>query len=264
MKFSPKLKITAFIVLLFLFLLSLNLTFLGNEVKNLLYLASFPIQEKLWRLGYNISDFLKFIFEMKTLKKENEKLELKLQELLAENAYLKELKNENEFLRESLNIGLEKEFELVLAKTTEKDFSSDLITINKGSDDGISEGMPVITQQKVLVGKINKVYRNFSKVMLISHKESLFPVKISETDILGVIKGRGNLDIFLDSVPQENEIKEGDLIITTALTEVFPEGLLVGEIEEVKKSDIDIYQKAEVKPFFDIKKIENLFVIISF
>lgn len=262
MKFSQT-KNKIFIALgILIFIIGLN--FFQKEVKNLFYFISSPIQKALWQSGDRISDFFGAISEMENLKKENEELKLKNQELLNENVSLKELKKENEILREALEIGLEREFKLEMSQVVGKDIAQDSILINKGSENGISEGMPVITQQKVLVGKIGDVYKNFSNVLLISSPKSAFDVKIAESEIFGVIKGKGNLKIFLDLIPQDKEIKKGDLVITSALGGVFPEGISVGEIEEVKKSDVEIWQKAEVNPFFDIKEIENLFIITSF
>ncbi len=264
MKLSPKLKKGIIIFLLVGFFLGLNLTLIAEEVRNFFYSISLPLQRIFWRAGDRVSDFFETISEIKNLKKENEELKFKIQELLAENTSLKELKKENEILREALDVGLRKEFKLTIAEVIGKDISQDSLIINKGSKDGISKGFPVITQQKILLGKISQVYENFSKVMLISHKESSFDVRIVDSEIQGLVRGNGNLKIYLDFVLSEKEIKVGDLLVTSALGGIFPEGLLVGEIKEIKKLDIESFQKAEIKPAFDIKEIERLFIIVSF
>ena len=275
MRLPSKLKIGVIVVLLIAFFIVLNLPVVSKGVRNIFYSISSPIQKSFWRAGDNVSDFFEWISEIKKIKEENDELELKIKALLAENAALKELKKENEILREALEIGLEKDFNLVLAEIISKDVSQDFILINKGSREGISKDFPVITQQKTLVGKISEVYGNYSKVILISNKKSSFDAKICDTEIYpapedswcgvyGVAKGRGNLKLFLDLVPREEEIKEGDLIITAALGGIFPEGLLVGEIKEVKKSDIEPFQEAEIKPAYDIEEIETLLVVTNF
>jgi len=278
-KLSPKVKIGLIIVLLITFFIVLNLTGFSKEAKNFFYLISSPIQRTLWRAGDNLSDFFEVISEIEKLKKGadelsfidtlrcarvNEELLLKNQALEAENARLKELKKENEVLREALEIGLEKEFKLLLSDVTGKDISQDALLINKGSKDGILKDFPVITQQKALIGRCGEVYENFSKVILISNKESSFDAKISDSDIQGLVKGKGNLKLFLDLIPQEKEINEGAIIVTTALGGIFPDGLLVGEIKKVLKSDIQPWQQAEIEPAFDIKELETLFILINF
>jgi len=198
------------------------------------------------------------------LKKENEELKLKIQELIAENVALKELKKENEILRTALELGLQEEFKLEICQVIGKDISSDTILINEGFKDGLTKDSPVITQQKILVGRISEVYKNFSKVQLITQKDTSFDAKILDTEISGLIKGEGNLRLFLDLIPPEKEIKKGDVVITTVLGGIFPRGLLVGEIEKVIKSDIEIWQQAKVKPAFNIEGLETLFIITEF
>jgi len=278
MKFSPRLKIGIIIVLLIAFFAVLNLTAINKEVKNLFYLISSPIQKTLWGAGDRASDFFETISEIKNFKKEadelsfidtlrcarvNEELKLKIEALLAENAELKGLKKENETLRIALGLGLEKEFKLLLAEVIGKDISQDTLLINRGLKDGISKSLPVINQQKALVGKIGEVYSNYSKVILISNKESSFDAKIPESDIQGVAMGKENGKLFFDLVPKEKEIKESDLVVTTALGGIFPSGLLVGEIGKVFRSDVEVWQQAEIKPAFDINELETLFIIVN-
>jgi rod shape-determining protein MreC len=260
MKIAFKIAILTLIIVFFVFL---NLTPVSSKVKNAIYLLSTPVQKWFFKTGAKISDFFETISEIKNLKIENEELKLRTQELIAQNLILKELKTENEILRKSLEIGLEKEFKLILVETIGKDISQDFLLINKGSKDGLSKNLPVITQQKTLVGKITEVYENFSKVMLLTDKESSFDAEIPEKEIYGVVKGRGNFKLFLDLIPQDKEIKEGDLVVTSSLGGVFPRGILVGEIKEIKKSDVELFQKAEIQPALDIKELKFLFVILE-
>ena len=235
-----------------------------KKLKNFFYSISSPVQITLWQAGIKVSDFFQTISQISNLKKANEELKLKNQELLSKIADLENLKKENEKLRTALGLGLEKEFNLVLARVVSKDISQDGIEINKGAKDGLSKDLPVITAQKILVGKISEVYDNFSKVALISDKNSSFSAKISGKETTGIVKGQGGSDILLDLVPKEDEILPGDLVVTSILGKVFPEGLLVGEIKEVKKNDIDPFQQAVISPFLDINELDQLFIIVNF
>ena len=144
-----------------------------------------------------------------------------------------------------------------------KDISSDTILVNKGLNDGLTPGLPVITSQKILVGKISEVYKNFSKVMIISNKESSFDAEIENREAIGIAKGKGGLKLYLDFIPKEKEILEGDIVVTSALGGIFPKGLLVGQIKDIKRSDIEPFQQAEISPFFNIKELETLFILIN-
>ncbi len=262
MKF-PKIRNKILIILISV-LIIVSLNFFVKPVKELFYFISSPIQKTFLRMGDIISNFSGTIFEIQNLKKENEKLSLKNQELLSENSQLKELKNENDILREALNLNLQKDFGLEIAEVISRDAFQDFILINMGEKSGLKKGMPVLAQGKVILGKISEVYDNFSKVMLISDKSSSFDAKIQDSDIYGVVKGEGNYLVIFDLIPQDKEIKQGDLVITSSLGGIFPKGLLVGEIKEVKKSDVTPYQKADLQPFFYPSNLETVFIITSF
>lgn len=243
-------------------IVSLNL--FQSEVKNFFYLISSPFQEALLRVGGSVSDFFGIISEIKNQKRENEELRRKIQELTAENVKLKELEEENKILREALKIKPQKPPELFLSHFISKDIiSPDSILIKGGLKDGIESGLPVITPENVLIGKIEKVYANFSQVTLISRKNFSFDTKVlrDQNSIYGLIKGRGNNQVYLDKVLLDAKIEEKDILSTAALGGLFPEGLLVGEITKVRKSKIEPFQIAEVSPFFNIKELKTLFII---
>jgi len=242
----------------------LSLNFFQKEVKGFFYSISSPIQKSLWQAGNNVSGFFDGVFQSKELKKESEQLQLRIQELLAENISLKEFQQENEALREALEIGLSEEFRLSLADIVGKDIGQDSILINQGAKHGLAESMPVVTEQKVLLGRITEVYEKFSRVTLVSNKNSSFDIKLAESNVVGVIKGQGGLKLFLDFVAQDEEVKEGDLIVTSALGGIYPKGLLVGFIKEVKQSDVKPFYEIAVSSFFDIDSITSVFVILNF
>ncbi len=261
---SSKIKNKFLITLILIIVLILFLNFFDKEVKNFFYLLSTPIQKSFWEAGIIFSNFLETVFEKQNLKKENENLRLRIEELIAENVRLKELKKENEILRQGLNLGLQKEFQLKIAQVIEKDINRDYLKINLGLRDDLRVGLPVITQQKVLVGKISEVYSNFSKIKLISDQESSFDAKISDTEIYGLLKGQGNFKVYLDRLPREKEIKKGEQVMTSALGGIFPPDIFIGEIEEVEKSDIEPFQKAEIKPAFNLQDLNYIFIITNF
>lgn len=260
--FSKKKK--EILIILFGILVIWSLNFYQKSVRNFFYLISAPFQRSFWMAGDKASDFFETITKFKNLKKENESFESKIREILAENVSLVELKKENETLREALKIGLEKEFKFSLVRVMGKDASQDFLLIDKGLKDGVSKDMPVINKEKMLVGKTSEIYENFSKVMLASNKESSFGGKISDKEIFGVVQGTGNFKILFGLVPQDNELKKGDSLITTVIGGIFPAGLLVGKIEEIDKTDIEPFQQAKVSPFYDIKELDYLFLISEF
>lgn len=252
------------LVFFLLFLIIFSIFRFQSQIKNLVYLISWPIEKSIFSFSKRFVSFFELVLEKISLKEENEQLKLEIKKLIAENEKLKELKKENEELRKSLGLKLEKEFNLEMVRFTGKDISGDFIRINKGIKDGMKEGQVVITPENCLVGKIFKVYSNFSSVELFTEKGFSFDAKISEKEISGLVKGKGDFKAKIELLPKEKEISKGDKVLTSNLGGKFPAGILVGEIEKVKKSDLTFYQEAELKPAFDIKKFDYLFVILNF
>jgi len=252
------------IIFIIIAIFILNVSPFSRGVKDLFYSISSPVQLWLWEKGSNASGFFISIFKAENLKQENEFLKAQNQGLISENIELEKLKSENKILRIALGLGLEKEFDLEMAQVIGKEISDDYLIINKGFKDGIKHGFPVITENKVLTGKITEVYENISKVELLSSKNSSFDIEIFGKDIYSLAKGKGGFEIFLDLIAKEEEIKIGDKVITSALGGNFPKALLVGEIKNITKSDTAAFQQAEVELSFEIKDLKDVFIIKDF
>jgi len=252
----------AVLVVIIIFLLNL----FQKEVKGAFYSFSAPFQRIIFSASLNISNFVKSIEQSQKERAENERLRKKIKELMAENIKLKQVEEENKRLRRALKIEPRSDFNFFLSRIISKDIiSSDSILIKGGAEDGIKVGMPVVTPEMVLVGRIEETLDRFSRVQLIFSKGFSFDVEIlkegNQGPIYGLIKGRGGFKIFLDNVPLKAEIKEKDVLTTAALGGIFPRGLLVGEVKRVSESNVQPFQVAEVSPFLDVKDLRELFII---
>lgn len=252
------------IIFVIIAILILNLSPFSKSVKGFFYSLSEPIQVWLWEKGIKTSVFFQGFLNADNLTRENMFLKSENQKLLSQNIELEKLKKENEFLRTALSLGLEKEFELVLVQVIAKDIGKDYLVVNKGFQHGMEFGFPVITENKVLIGKIIETYENFSKIELLSAENSSFDIEIFEKEIYSLAEGNGNFKIILDLIPKEESIEIGDKVITSALGGNFPKGLLVGEIQNIEKSDIAAFQQAQVKPDFELRDLKDVFVIKDF
>jgi len=163
-------------------------------------------------------------------------------------------------LRESLNLELEKDFDLKLAHIIAQDISQGTIIIDKGSKDLVQIGMPIITSEHALVGRINEIYDNYSQVALITAPNVSFDVKIGPEEIDGLAKGSGNNNIKVDLVPKDKKLIEGLTVSTSQLGGIFPAGLLVGTITQVNNSDVNTFQSAEITPAFDLHQLTQVFI----
>lgn len=255
-------RIILIVVIVIIIIFALN--FFQRPVRNFFYSLSYPLQRALWGAGDWLSDFFIGFFRADVLKKQTEELYLENLRLKRENIALQNVKLENKTLKESLGIGLEKEFSLALARPIGKVLSQSFILIDKGSKRGLANGQAVITKEKILCGRLNGIYEHFSRVELISNKGVSFDVVLGNDALLGVARGKGSLNLFIELLPQEARIGESDLVLTTASGGIFPAGLLVGEVKKVLKSDIEPFQQVEVRLACDIKNIKYLFVVTEY
>ena len=257
--------LTGAVALLFLLWV---LNFFVSPIKNVFYTVTSPIQKAIWSAGGSSSFFLSSLINSGSLSRENEILKNENQKLLSQVAALKSIEQGNQAQSDVSSACQNSGFKLVMAGVIGLD-DNDVLSINKGSADGILEGMPVISQQNVLFGKVSKVYKNYSKVMLISSKSSVVNIKVQQGDILapeidGVIKGNGGLSAYLDLIPISSEINSGDILVTSAIEKSFPKDLLVAKIDQKIKNDQKPFQQAKISLFFDVTSSDNLFVITNY
>lgn len=240
-----------------------------SQVRNSFYTISAPVSKSFWKSGNSAFSFLASFLPSENAKKENVILRQENQNLLAQVASLQDSLRQGYLAQGALQVAKENNFSLSLAHIIALDLHSDFVLIDKGLEDGIYENMPLISNEKVLFGKVLQVYRNFSKVMLISNSASVLDVKIQsdesqKTPVYGAIKGTGAGSLYLDLVSSDAEINEGNVLITSALEGIFPRNLLVGQIISKDKNDLRPFQTAQVQQFFDIKNTDTLFVITNY
>ena len=115
------------------------------------------------------------------------------------------------------------------------------LTINRGSSDGVQKGMPVVTVEGV-VGQVLASSPNYSKVLLATDPNSAIDVITQKTRVQGIIKGVGRDAFALHYVLKSAEIEKSDYVLTSGLGGVFPKGLMVGTVSEIKKSRRGMFQ----------------------
>lgn len=137
------------------------------------------------------------------------------------------------------------------------------IHINRGSDDGLRRGMPVVTQQG-LVGRISQTTASAALVQLITDPGTLINIRSEPERVEGILEGSITGDISLDFIPQEANVEPGDLVMTSGLGGNYPANILIGQITSVRSQDFDLFQSASVQPVVDFEKLEIVLVISNF
>jgi len=253
------------IILLLAGLFILFNRFAADFFKNTTYKISAPIQHIVWKTGDWVSDVMVLPFRFNNLLLENQRL-IK-ENLLLKNGLVKinYLNDENAALRAALKISIEQKLQLALVDVLAKDPQGDFLVISKGKEDGLIEGLAVITAEGALVGRVEKIFDNSSEVLLITAKKSSFDIEIQQEneDILAMAKGGGGQVLFFELVPQDVVIENGYLIKTTALTGKFPKNIIIGEVSELQKGEADSFQRGRISPYFLKGRLVQLFVVIN-
>jgi len=241
-------------------MVAINIPSVSAALKNAAYLAVEPLQRSTWQAGAQLYAAVGPVFKSSEIGRENERLREQIAKLIGEKVAIEDLKKENELLRQSLHLELNAEFDLKLANIVGKDVLSDILLLDQGSRNMIEIGMPVITSQRGLVGKITKVYPNFSEVTLISEKDFSFDVKVGDDKVDGLVKGKGGFVSFVDLVPKDMQINQNDAVYTSGLGGIFPAGLVVGMIDRVNKNDVETFQSAAIIPAFNANTGRQVFI----
>jgi len=260
-------NIVVLLIVILVFIGMLNI--FQEQVRDSVYRISAPISKSFLNASSNLAGFFEPFLHAKELMQENQTLQQQNQNLAAQVALLEESLHQNQALGQLAQNTKADSFTTVAVHVIGLDAVNGLMLIDKGSDSNITDSMPLISAQKVVYGKVVKVYKGFSQVLLISSKQSLVNVKIQDADptkapIYGAIKGSGNLGVYLDLVSTDAEIKPGDVLVTSALEGIFPKDLLVGSITASTKNDLQPFQTARVQAYFDPQNTENLFVITNY
>jgi rod shape-determining protein MreC len=191
--------------------------------------------------------------------------------LAEENAYLRsKLERFNQAQQSSdkrviTDSAVIKQFDFISAKVVNNsvDRITNYLTINKGSEDGVAAGMAVISPTGA-VGKIKAVSKHYSVVTSILHKDYRLSVMMPRTSYFGSVRWDG-LDpdlVKLEFVPRHVNPLKGDTVVTSSYNAIFPEGIMVGVIEDVKQ-DETLFYDLTVRLSQDFRKLSFVEVVRS-
>jgi rod shape-determining protein MreC len=252
-------------LLLFLFvILSLSLMTYQSNRK---YLLPFGSLNSLLNIFHGIKVSLKDTItspfrKMMLREQENTQLKAELAALLREKQKWQETFLENRRLTDLLALR-EQEPRLfsaarVIARSTDQ--WSNTLTLNKGLSEGIAKDMIAITD-KGLVGKVSEVRHSHAYLLLLTDINFSAGARIQTSRTEGVVSGTGFRKCQLKYIPYEEEVRKGDVVITSGLDSLFPPGIPVGYVSRVNKKDIGIFQEIEVIPYADNTKTEVVAII---
>ncbi|MFP3029228.1 MAG: rod shape-determining protein MreC [Arsenophonus sp.] len=229
--------------------------YLDMAVSPFYFLANSPRE-----LLDNISDALvkreQLLFENKALKKE---ILLKK----ADNLLLGQLKQENSKLRELLGSPLRQDEHMMVTQVLSGANTPyrDQIVIDKGLHDGVYEGQPVISDKGV-VGQVIAVNHFNSRILLICDTTHALPIQVLRNDIRVIAVGTGcSDDLQLEPLPNNIDIRIGDVIVTSGLGRRFPEGYPVAIVSSIKHNIQGAYTIIHARPSADLQRLRYLLLL---
>ncbi|HGM5490931.1 TPA: rod shape-determining protein MreC [Serratia fonticola] len=188
------------------------------------------------------------------------------QELLLKNSdilLLGQFKQENARLRELLGSPLRQDEHKMVTQviSTGSDPYSDQVVIDKGSDNGVYEGQPVISDKGV-VGQVVAVAKMTSRVLLICDASHALPIQVLRNDIRVIAAGSGCTDdLQLEHLPGNTDIRVGDVLVTSGLGGRFPEGYPVGVVSSVKVDNQRAYTVIQARPTAGLQRLRYLLLL---
>lgn len=265
---NPKILIFILTMLCVLcLLLSVTVPNFAKPLKSAVSVVVIPLQDGVNHIGTwftSKSDALKTV---KQLTKENSELKDKITNLEEENSLLSQNKYELERLRQLYELDQDySHYKKVGASVIGKDTSNwfNLFTINKGSEDGIAVDMNVICDGG-LVGIVYDVGKNYAKVRSIIDDESGVSVSFADATDTGIVSGdlklieQGYLNIT--DIPGGAKVSEGDVVVTSKISDKFLPGILVGYVNDVSDDSNELTKSGTILPVVDFQHINEVLVI---
>ncbi len=213
-----------------------------------------------------VQDFFAAPRDITTLRSQNSELEAQVSQLQVQVIELQQRVNETDILAALVDFAQsDPESTYKAASVIGRDPSPFLhyIIINRGSNDDIRRGMPVVTNQG-LVGRIDAVIADASRVQLITDPGALVNIRLQNAETAAVLKGSVTGDISLDFISQDASVEAGDLILTSGLGGGYPPDLIVGQVININKFDFQLFQTASVQPSVDFSRLVIVLVITNF
>ncbi len=197
-----------------------------------------------------------------SVKKENKRLKTENQKFHAQLAAVTELKLENQRLAKLLNFKQNSELDLLAAKIIGKDLlsSHSTLTLDKGTADGIQAGMAVITHAGT-VGYVLEPEVFTSKILLLTDRYVAIYAIVQRSRARGIIEGKDGESCALKYLKRDDDIKEGDLVVTSGLDNIFPKGFPIGRVSKTSKAQFGMTQDVQVEPIVNPFSLEEVFII---
>ncbi len=209
-----------------------------------------------------VADFMGRYLLLVDLEEENRNLDETNRALRLRMLELERLDSENKRLRYLLNYAAPQGISPIYAPVIARSLTPETrtILIGKGARDGIDKNMVAISPDG-LVGHINAVTANSSKILLVTDPASVIDAVVQRTRATGIIKGKNPSLCSLDFLNRTEDLEVGDLVVSSGLGGIFPSGMTVGQVVQVDRESTDMFLNVDVFPAVSFDKLEDVIVI---
>ncbi len=211
-------------------------------------------------------DFLTAPRDVTQLREQNAILESQVTQLQTQLIEMEERLGEAQVCFALLDFGrTNPQYEYVAATVIGREISPFLqyIIIDKGSEDGIQFGMPVVTQQG-LVGHVDAVIAAAARIKLITDSTSVVNIRLQSAEVEAQLNGSLTGDLSLDMIPLDAAVEPGDVVLTSGLGGNYPPNVFVGQVLTVQTRDNALFQTATVQPIVDFNTLSAVLVVTNF
>ncbi|MBT3191610.1 MAG: rod shape-determining protein MreC [Verrucomicrobia bacterium] len=238
-----------------------------------------PFQNTMSLVIHQVSLLFSRVGRTAEVLREKQELQVELAELRSRLRRLEQFESENQTLRRQLGFAILSPRRLLLCEVVARgDMSGwwQTLRLNKGADDGVTVGMAVIGIDG-LIGRTAAVAKRSCDVLLITDPSCKVACKLVRNGAFGIMQGAGvsmggrvSLEMLasarpceLDYVSTEHTLQPRDVVHTSGLGGVFPEGLPVGRVGAVRLDSSGLYQQASIIPSADLSTLRYAFVVIQ-
>lgn len=214
-----------------------------------------------------VTNYFSSISNLRTAQSENDVLKQRVQELEVEVQNSRNLASENERLTSLLQLKKEVPYNFLFAKVIGRDTSAwfDTSIINRGSLDGVKLNMPIVTNGG-LVGRVTAVSPLTAQVALITKDKSGLGAVVGQLETSntnGVVSGSGQREILeMSYIPGSVEVKVGEGVYTNGQDGIYPAGLKLGEVTEVRAGSASVNQQIFIQPSAKLSAMQEVAVLI--
>jgi rod shape-determining protein MreC len=243
-----------------------------REFQGAVNFALRPIQGAVNDVAKGVSGVFTAMSDIEQLHTDNTALRRENERLTAENLRLAEAERQNGLLTGLLQLQSGFTYKTVAAAVIARESSEfrRLVTISKGTDDGIVEGDVVIGEGGALAGRVVTAGPNYAKVVLITDQSSTVTGQLQTSAATGEVVGQLEGALLMTNIDSTETIELGEEVVTAGIElaggvrSPYPKGLLVGQVIDVRRDANSVVQTAYLQAAANLDKIEYVLVILNY